>query len=252
VPVLWLVRQAVVQGRRLGAALNAARTQRAAPDYPDARLGGWVQNSIVLFFVLYLIGWNLRTLDTSSHHTSYGRFFPPQLNGLGWALGLDQSWGLFAPKPGGVDGWYIIPAVLKNGRVVDLYQDGAELTDKKPESVSSTYSNTRARKYYMNMTAPDFEYLRYPFASYMIRSWNSTHGEDEQIERMYVLFMLKITNPEHQVDRFDEQRLFTWPGYPEAALAGAFGEVAPPVVYELKTRDNHPVLPELMRMKDKR
>ena len=233
------------------AELRSQRTDEApaTPDYPGARLGGWAQNAIVLFFLVYLIVWNIRTLDFSENKTQHTKDFPEQLNGLAYALALDQSWGLFAPKPGNSDGWYIIPAILKNGKVVDLYKDGGELTTAKPPLVSATYTNTRTRKYLMNLTSPTLGNLRYPYARYLIQNWNRSHGEDEQIEFMFIIYMLKVTKPDRQVKEVVEERLFTYPAYPEAALAASFGGAAPPLLQNLY---NRPVLPELMLMKDRR
>src|SRR5581483_8947244 len=163
-------------------------------------------------------------------------------------------WGLFAPKPGGMDGWYVVPAVLNNGRVVDLYTDGGELTDAKPPLVSAKYSNTRTRKYLMNLAAPNLARFRPFYANYLYENWNRSHGEDEKIRFMYLIYMLKWTKPDQQVNDFHEDRLQLWP--PEGqmldpitkkpfvlSLAVGVGMAAPPPL--IAVRYNRPVIEEL-------
>jgi hypothetical protein len=250
------------RGERLLARIAARPAPKAeepavspTPD-PGAQLGGWIQNTIVAFLVVYLIAWNVRTLDSSDRQTRVGNYFPHQLDSLAVTLGLDQSWGLFAPAPGRWDGWYIVPARLKNGRVVDLYRDGAELTVDKPPLVSATYTNTRTRKHLMNLVAPVFAHLRPYYARYLYEEWNRTHGPDEQIEYLFVLYMFKETKPDRQVTEVTERRLQNWPLEPDTvdpitkqpyhgdALAGAVGPPARPAMLHFYTR---PVLPELLK-----
>jgi hypothetical protein len=238
------------------------RVTPATSDWPGARLGGWTQNAIGVFFIVYLVAWNIRTLDFSENQTKHHDEFPEQMNSLAYALGLDQSWGLFAPKPGNVDGWYIIPAVLENGKVVDLYRDGAELTTEKPRLVSATYTNTRTRKYMMNLSSPGFAHLRPYYARYICKNWNDSHGPDEQIKYMFIIYMLKRTQPDRQVDEATEMRLQNWPvepmmvdpitkePFPTQSLAAGLGLGGPPRV--IAEQYNRPVLPQLMQMKDRR
>lgn len=43
-------------------------------------------------------------------------------------LGLNQKWDMFAPRPVVEDGWYVIDGTLRNGRHVDLFRNGAEVS----------------------------------------------------------------------------------------------------------------------------
>jgi hypothetical protein len=227
-----------------------------APPYPGSQLGGLIQNTIVVSVLAYLIAWNVRTLDASERQTHFGDYFPQQVNSLAVTLGLDQSWGLFAPSPGRWDGWYVIPAVLEDGRVVDLYRDGAELTDAKPPLVSATYTNTRTRKHLMNLVAPMFAQLRPYYARYLYEEWNRTHPDDQKINHLFIIYMFKETEPDRQVTEVREMRLQHWPPEPDlvdpiarkqyrvgplSAALGPTGEVAALHLY------NRPILPELMK-----
>ncbi len=283
----WLIRK---PGELLARALPARPVQptvetEAATGWPGARIGGWAQNTIVAFLIVYVIAWNIRTLDVSERQTQFQQYFPDQMSGLANVLGLEQSWGLFAPKPGSMDGWYIVPAVLKNGRVVDLYTDGGELTDAKPPLVSATYTNTRTRKYMMNIARPDLAPLRPYYAKYLYNNWNSSHGEDEQIKYLFIIYMEKRTQPDRQVTDVHERRLQNYPiesqmrdpdskepyveligefhyrffpeqmvdpiskkPYPTAAAVAVTGTFGLAAVNTFYTR---PVLPELLEMKKK-
>jgi hypothetical protein len=241
---------------RLAVRLAKAEAPAAPlPPYPGSQLGGLIQNTIVVSVLAYLIAWNVRTLDYSDRQTHFSDYFPQQVNSLAVTLGLDQSWGLFAPSPGRWDGWYVIPAVLENGKVVDLYRDGAELTDAKPPLVSATYTNTRTRKHLMNLVAPMFAHLRPFYARYIYEEWNRAHP-DEKIDHLFIIYMFKETQPDHQVTEVTEMRLQHWPPepnlvdpitrkqYPAGALSAALG---PTGEYSALKLYNRPILPELMK-----
>jgi hypothetical protein len=235
-PLAYLLAWAPV--RAAGEKVLAWRASRPAPkegrpaETPGAQLGGEIQFTIVGFCIVYILAWNLRTLDFSSHKTQYEKYFPAQLSPLGLTLGLDQSWGLFAPSPGRMDGWYIIPARLKNGRVVDLYRDGAELTTEKPALVSETYSNTRTRKFLMNIISDELSAPRVPYAAYLYNQWNSSHGPDEQIEYLELVYMLKRTEPDRQVDKNVPYRILHYPAYPIDSVGGVCGMLGKPALLE--------------------
>jgi hypothetical protein len=91
------------------------------------------------------------------------------------------------------DGWYIIPAKLRNGKEVDLFTNGGPVTFNKPDYVSRTYANTRWRKYMTNLWQAMFSGHRVWYARYLTYHWNSTHPYDEQAEYFRIYFMLQPT-----------------------------------------------------------
>ena len=42
---------------------------------------------------------------------------------VGWGLGLEQHWGMFAPKPGRYKGWFIVAGYLEETPVARAFRD---------------------------------------------------------------------------------------------------------------------------------
>ncbi|MGH7224294.1 MAG: hypothetical protein ACRELF_13770, partial [Gemmataceae bacterium] len=144
--------------------------------------------------LLYVVLWNLRTLD----FPRVNKIFPTSINSIGQALGLDQYWAMFAPLPLLDDGWYIIEGKLRNGDRVDLFRDGAPLTWDKPEAVAEMYANERWRKFGTNLCQKDYARYRIHYARYLARQWNAQHGSEVQLDRVKIYFMLERTLPNYQ------------------------------------------------------
>jgi hypothetical protein len=144
--------------------------------------------------LLYVFLWNVRTLD----HQRFRTVFPEGVNFIGNTLGLDQMWSMFAPYPLRDDGWYVVVGTLADGRQVDLFRDGREVSWQKPELVSAMYKNSRWRKYLTNLWRKDFASHRLLYAHYLARDWNSRHTAGEQVQRVELYFMLKVTQPDYQ------------------------------------------------------
>jgi len=147
----------------------------------------WLSNGLAVFFILYIFLWNVRTLDVSLP------FFPSQANSIGILLGINQEWNMFSPHPLKEDGWYVIPAKLRNGKEVDLFKEGQPVSWQKPPLVSAIYTNDRWRSYMMNLLLDEAgEALAPPYAGYLCREWNSSHSFGEQLMQFDINFMLKI------------------------------------------------------------
>lgn len=145
------------------------------------------------FFIVYVIFWNLSTIP------KFGRPMPESLKSIGLILRLDQDWNMFAPSPMTEDGWYVIPAVLRNGEEVDLFHGGKEVTYDKPDYVSSTYNNERWRKYMMNIWAAANSKYRLYYGQYLCRDWNSRHSGDQVLETFEVIYMREDTLPDYEI-----------------------------------------------------
>jgi hypothetical protein len=70
---------------------------------------------------------------------------------VGQVLGIDQGWGLFAPAPGKIHGWYTVAGIQFDGKEVDLLRGGGPVAEQKPRLLSATFSNGRWRKLMMNL-----------------------------------------------------------------------------------------------------
>lgn len=94
---------------------------------------------------VYVLLWNLRTVSPQTW-----RILLPREAELAKLLHIEQKWEMFAPHPLTDDGWFVAPALLRDGSSVDLLSGGPARWDK-PASVSSTFRNARWRSYLMRL-----------------------------------------------------------------------------------------------------
>jgi hypothetical protein len=120
----------------------------------------------------------------------FGFLLPAPMRPLGRALALDQGWGLFAPAPGKVHGWYLAVAYQKNGRRVDALHGGL-LREGRPELVSATYPTGRWRQ--LMMTMPYHNGLLANVARYLFEEWNRRHTGDEQLVGLELLWIREVS-----------------------------------------------------------
>jgi hypothetical protein len=148
---------------------------------------------LALFFILYILCWNLSTVSALT--------MPEQVAPLGPFLGLDQYWGMFAPAPPREDGWYVIPGKLRGGRRVDLMPvtrgDYGEhgVSWAKPKDVRSTFKNEHWRKYLENIHSQQWSGQRLYLGSYICREWNARHTGADQLKTLKIAFMSEMTPP---------------------------------------------------------
>jgi hypothetical protein len=168
--------------------------------------GGLLANTILLFCLVYVILWNVRTYgigseswystETEIAEDQWRWVFPNQAAQFGSVLGLEQGWGLFAPRPGKVVGWHLLVGTQKDGKKVDLLRDGAPVDRSKPELLAATYPNGRWRKLLMNLAATKaYPNLAPGVAVYYFREWNARHEGEEQLRAVEVIYMQEETRP---------------------------------------------------------
>lgn len=113
-------------------------------------------------------------------------FYPPQYE-IGVMIHLDQLWEMFAPQPPQSTWYYVIPGLLRNGSMVDLFGNGGmfewqgrPLSFSRPESFRSDIRRHRWIKFYdmVNHHAAAREPLRLRFAEYICQNWNNQHSSN--------------------------------------------------------------------------
>jgi predicted DCC family thiol-disulfide oxidoreductase YuxK len=149
--------------------------------------------------------------------------FPYQA-GLARGLGLGQSWNMFSPYPATSDGWYVIPARLNDGSIVDLWRDGAAVGWEKPYLGYRLYVSQRWRKYMMNIWLSGYSHHRKHYATYLCKQWNLSHEEPKQISNLVIYFVRENTLPDYRESEPTPVRLLWYypgaaPDEPEADLA---------------------------------
>ena len=114
---------------------------------------------------------------------------------LRW-IGLQQKWLMFTPNVTRDDGWFVLPARLADGRILDVSPHGPELHWRKPELLSADFASARwARLLHQQSFATANGSLRRAYVRWLCREWNASHPESERLERVDVIFMLERSPP---------------------------------------------------------
>lgn len=77
------------------------------------------------------------------YYDSLYRHMEPVVN----TFNLKQRWDMFSPQPPNNDGWFVVAAYTKEGKVENVLHPGHEVTWERPAVISRTYQNQRWRKY---------------------------------------------------------------------------------------------------------
>lgn len=159
-------------------------------------------NLFLVGLVAYVLTWN------AGNEGVLGLSVPERLNWVGHLFRIDQRWNMFSPGPLTQDGWYVIEAVTRDGRRIDLYRHGAEVNWDKPAEVSRTYPNARWRKYMMNLWLAENEAHRNHYGRFLCREWNRTHGSGDQVMTFKIFYMLEETRPDYEPSA--PQKVMIW------------------------------------------
>jgi predicted DCC family thiol-disulfide oxidoreductase YuxK len=199
-PLVWFLNLSLVKklGERVYRSIaNHRRVACRIPESPGAsdtqplRMN-IITSSVLMTLLLWVLVWNVANLPAANLTV------PERIGAIGRLLGLDQQWGMFAPYPHKGDGWYVIPARLKDGQIIDLFRGGRPVTWEKPSRVAATYKNYRWRKYMMNLWLKDYERHRPYYAQYLCRDWNSRHRGAQRLEELEIVYMLEVTLPDYE------------------------------------------------------
>ena len=173
------------------------------PRMRQTRLG----TVLCLLALAYVLLWNIGTLQKEPWGV------PRQLVGIGFMLGLEQRWDMFAPEPMMDDGWYVLPAVLRDGTELDLITRKPVSWDK-PGVASNLHWSDRWQKYMRNLWERDKAWNRIHFGRYLCRDWNSTAADAKKLETFDVYFMLEETPPPGEAATIEEVLLWEHACFP--------------------------------------
>jgi hypothetical protein len=110
-------------------------------------------------------------------------------------VGIEQSWGMFAPQPSREDGWYVVVGRREDGTDVDPFRD-APVNWDKPERISALYPNVRWAAYLSVLHWQGYDRYRPFFADYLGRHWNARHVGGEAVESVEVYYVLRFIRPD--------------------------------------------------------
>jgi hypothetical protein len=208
-PGRWLAR---LVGGRPGAGAAPAVDSRPPAWTPP---GGAVVQAVILFCLVFVVLLNLRHFVSTRNQAfpnpvgptaDNTAILPNHTYPFAFALGLDQGWGLFAPRPGVFVGWYLAVGIQKDGTHIDLFDGGKPIDDSSPSTrptfQAGTYVNGRWRKLNQNLSQFDFgtgarnyPYLLPGLANYLNKEWNSQHEGDQQLRAVEIIWWKEETRP---------------------------------------------------------
>lgn len=150
-----------------------------------------LSNALAALFLLFVLIWNLAGLPGSKI------VFPKSVQPLFKLAGLDQGWGMFAPRPSREDGWIVIPGETVQGRPVDVwYLDKSPVNWAKPKRLLAyNYRSERWIKYFENLFLAIHSEERPYFAAYLCHRWNHSFPRSERLKALEIFFMYDPTLP---------------------------------------------------------
>jgi len=96
------------------------------------------------------------------------------------ATGLDQHWGMFAPKPPVYSTYPVIEGSLRNGDKVDLFYEQHSPAKRLPPAANTpVFSNYRWRTIFEGINAGTPQ-VQHAYADYLCRRWNTPARPDAQ------------------------------------------------------------------------
>ena len=155
-----------------------------------------IANGLVTALILYMALFNLQVIFEANKSDKM-KWFSTTWKSVGYGLGLEQRFDLFAPKPTIIDGWLVAVATLEDGCQVDLIEEGHAVTWDKPELLSARYTNGHwgAYLFFLKESTVAAAAHRPYYVDYLKRLWNEQHGNKNRIKRVELFLMLELTPP---------------------------------------------------------
>jgi hypothetical protein len=108
------------------------------------------------------------------------------------------------------DGWWVMPASLRDGSEVDFHTGNSPVRWEKPEEVAGTFSTPRVMKWLTYVWTPEHRDKIAGYAAWLRRDWNGRHDASRQVEAMRVHYMLEETSPENQPPLRGDLLIYEW------------------------------------------
>ncbi len=154
----------------------------------------WTLEIIAGFFLVYILGWNIRTL-----YTGPVKWFPRSLNWIGEITRVDQQWDMFSPDVPTSHGWLVAPAWLNDKTELDLLNEVEPINWSQPALISATYFDDRWRKYLTELCRDQNTGHRYYFAQYLRRRWNRNMPPERHVHAISLIYMRQLALPNYRL-----------------------------------------------------
>jgi hypothetical protein len=145
-------------------------------------------NCALFFLAALSLIWNFATVENS------GLGVAPKFNSIGYAVRLNQNWGMFAPTVLKDDGWYIMEGVTPDKKTIDINRDGKVVDFTKPKNFIEFIKDDRWRKFGENYMLAANGFMREFYCSYLLKDWNK-HNPGNKIDSLTVIYMKEPTPP---------------------------------------------------------
>jgi hypothetical protein len=144
--------------------------------------------AIALFFAIL---WNIAGIPGT------GISVPQKVANVVHFFGVDQHWGMFAPRPTRDDGWILVTGELESGKPVDVwYLDESPVNWAKPKRLLAyNYRSERWIKYFENLIMKEYSEERVNFANYLCRRWDWNFGATKRLKSLELFYMSDPTLP---------------------------------------------------------
>lgn len=135
---------------------------------------GPVPSTVLVLCFAYVFMFNLNHFATAKGWP----IVPAQFGQLAVVTGLEQGWGLFAPRPTPIAGWSLVIGTRPDGSQVDLLTGQSPPDRSKPPQLASTHWNGRWRRLILNLGDSTQPYLARGYTEWKFREWNRQHPDD--------------------------------------------------------------------------
>ncbi|MEC7696074.1 MAG: HTTM domain-containing protein [Planctomycetota bacterium] len=166
-------------------------------------------NALVGGLLLYVVLFNLQVVFEVAKSEKMA-WFNTTWKSVGYGLGLEQRFDLFAPKPTIIDGWLIAVATLKNGDQVDLIEEGRPVRWNKPELLAARYRNGHWGAYMFFLKEPTIAAAAHRpyYVEYLKRRYRAQQKNENDIDHVELYLMLEITPPFPEQPRAQKTLLY--------------------------------------------
>ena len=164
-------------------------------DSPIREQAIW-KNVLAVSFLIYILIWNLRTVNPSLS-------LPKAAQSIGYTLRLDQWWGLFR-GPSRKDGWHVIVGELRDGTKVNLLNPDRTVSWEKPELVIAIHKNHRWRRYFRHF------WFKEDYAHYLCQRWNETHTGQKQLTSLEIYYLHETNYRNQRVSKPTKELLLSY------------------------------------------
>ena len=155
----------------------------------------YIIQSIAAFLLIYIVIWNI-----GERFPDYK--IPQPLDKIGWTLGLNQRWDMFAPHPVSVTGWFVIPGLLSNGTQVDVFNKTVGIANEaQTYSLPADMGSKGWRKYFTDALGNNNTKVQEQFSGYLCRRWNNEVDEDKPDKRLHtfeIFYISRVSLPNNE------------------------------------------------------